>query len=96
MIEYYDIIKRPLMTEKTTNQKEAFNQLSFEVDRKANRVEIRRAVEKIFDVRVASVRTMQVKGKTKQRGRIIGKRKDWKKAVVKLMPGERIAFFEGA
>jgi len=92
----YDIIKRPLMSEKTTKQKDSFNQLSFEVDRKANRVEIKRAVEQIFNVRVATVRTMQVRGKTKQRGRVIGKRKDWKKAVVKLMPGERIEFFEGA
>lgn len=92
----YEIIKRPLMSEKTTTQKETFNQLSFEVDRGANRVEIKRAVEQVFNVRVDTVRTMQVKGKRKQRGRIIGKRKDWKKAIVKLMPGERIEFFEGA
>jgi large subunit ribosomal protein L23 len=91
----YDIIIRPLITEKTSIQKEDFNQVSFEVDRRANRVEIRRAIEKIFNVRVADVRTMQIKGKVKQRGRILGKRKDWKKAVVKLMPGERIDFFEG-
>jgi large subunit ribosomal protein L23 len=91
----YDTIIRPLITEKTSIQKEDFNQVSFEVDRRANRVEIRRAVEKIFKVRVADVRTMQIKGKVKQRGRIVGKRKDWKKAIVKLMPGERIDFFEG-
>ena len=91
----YDTIIRPLITEKTSIQKEDFNQVSFEVDRRANRVEIRRAVEKIFNVRVADVRTMQIKGKVKQRGRIIGKRRDWKKAIVKLMPGERIDFFEG-
>lgn len=91
----YDIIIRPLITEKTSIQKEDYNQVSFEVDRRANRVEIRRAVEKIFKVKVADVRTMQVKGKVKQRGRIVGKRKDWKKAIVKLMPGERIDFFEG-
>ena len=91
----YDIIIRPLITEKTSIQKEDFNQVSFEVDRRANRVEIRRAIEKIFNVRVADVRTMQIKGKVKQRGRIVGKRRDWKKAVVKLMPGERIDFFEG-
>ena len=66
------------------------------MDRKANRVEIKRAVERIFNVRVAGVRTMQVKGKTKQRGRIMGKRRDWKKAIVTLRPGERIDFFEGA
>ncbi|MBA3018218.1 MAG: 50S ribosomal protein L23 [Proteobacteria bacterium] len=92
---YYDIIKSPLITEKTTIQKEASNQVSFKVFRVANRIEIKRAVENIFNVKVAGVRTMQVKGKTKQRGRIVGKRKDWKKAIVTLMPGERIDFFEG-
>ncbi len=95
MMNYYEIIKRPLVTEKTTLQKEVDNQITIEVDRRANRVEIRKAVEKIFDVHVSEVRTMQVKGKVKQRGRIVGKRKDWKKAIVKLMPGERIEFFEG-
>jgi large subunit ribosomal protein L23 len=92
----YDIVKRPLITEKTSIQKEDYNQMSFEVDRKANRVEIKRAIENIFKVNVDTVKTMQVKGKTKQRGRIVGKRRNWKKAVVKLMPGERIDFFEGA
>ncbi len=91
----YEIIRRPLITEKTTIQKESFNQVTFEVDRKANRVEIKRAIEKIFNVRVAAVRTMQITGKVKRRGRILGKRKDWKKAIVTLMPGERIDFFEG-
>ena len=91
----YEIVKRPLITEKTSIQKEDFNQVSFEVDRRANRVEIKRAVEKVFKVRVADVRTMQIKGKVKQRGRIVGKRRDWKKAIVKLMPGERIDFFDG-
>jgi len=92
----YEIIQRPLITEKTNRQKEKFNQFAFEVDPGANRIEIRRAIEKIFSVRVAEVRTMNVKGKVKQRGRIIGKRKDWKKAIVTLKPGERIDFFEGA
>lgn len=91
----YDIIKKPLITEKTSHQKENVNQVSFEVDCKANRVEIRRAIESIFKVKVAKVRTMQVTGKIKRRGRILGKRRDWKKAIVKLMPGERIDFFEG-
>ena len=66
-----------------------------ETIRRANRIEIKQAIESIFNVRVAAVKTMQVKGKTKQRGRITGKRRDWKKAIVKLMPGERIDFFEG-
>jgi large subunit ribosomal protein L23 len=91
----HQVIIRPLITEKTSIQKELNNQLTFEVDRRANRIEIKRAIESVFNVRVAAVKTMQVTGKTKQRGRITGKRRDWKKAIVKLMPGERIDFFEG-
>ena len=94
-LKLIDILKRPLLTEKTTIQKETANQLSFEVDRRANRVEIRRAIEQVFNVKVATVRTLQIKGKVKRRGRTVGKRRDWKKAVVTLMPGERIDFFEG-
>jgi large subunit ribosomal protein L23 len=90
-----EIIIRPLITEKTSIQKEMYNQLTFEVDRRANRIEVKRAIETIFKVRVAGVKTMQITGKTKQRGRITGKRRDWKKAIVKLLPGQRIDFFEG-
>jgi len=91
----YDIIKRPVNTEKTTIQKEAANQVTFEVDPKANRIEIEKAVEAVFNVKVSGVRTLQVKGKIKRRGRTLGKQKDWKKAIVTLMPGERIEFFDG-
>ncbi|MFZ0240309.1 MAG: 50S ribosomal protein L23 [Desulfobacterales bacterium] len=91
----YDIIKRPIVTEKTSTQKETANQVTFEVDRKANRIEIMRAIERVFNVRVDTVRTMQVRGKFKRRGRVLGKRRDWKKAIVTLRPGERIEFFEG-
>ena len=91
----HDLIRRPLNTEKTNIQQEMANQITFEVDRRANRIEIARAVETLFKTRVASVRTMQVKGKKKRMGRHIGKRRDWKKAVVTLMPGERIDFFDG-
>jgi len=91
----HEIIKRPLITEKTSIQKEMFNKVTFEVDRRANRIEIKKAIETVFNVRVAGVQTMQITGKTKQRGRITGKRRDWKKAIVTLMPGERIDFFEG-
>jgi large subunit ribosomal protein L23 len=91
----HEIIIRPLVTEKTSIQKELYNQVSFEVDRRANRIEIRRAIETIFNVRVSGVKTMQITGKTKQRGRVVGKRRNWKKAIVTLMPGERIDFFEG-
>ena len=91
----HDIIRRPLNTEKSNVLKESFNQVSFEVDRGANRIVIAEAIESIFKVKVKKVRTMQVKGKRKQKGRIIGKRRDWKKAIVTLMPGESIEFFEG-
>ncbi|MBW2645273.1 MAG: 50S ribosomal protein L23 [Deltaproteobacteria bacterium] len=92
----YKIIRRPLVTEKSTINKEANNQLAFEVAPRANKVEIRRAIELIFNVRVLKVRTIQVIGKKKRVGRILGKRRNWKKAIVTLGPGERIEFFEGA
>jgi len=91
----YQVIKVPIDTEKTNLHKEQLNQVAFSVNPAANRVEIKRAVEEIFDVKVKSVNTINVKGKIKQRGRIIGKRKDWKKAHVTLMPGHRINFFDG-
>ncbi|MCX5882491.1 MAG: 50S ribosomal protein L23 [Deltaproteobacteria bacterium] len=94
-MNYHAIIKRPIVSEKSTMQKEVSNQLSFEVDRKANRIEIKKAIQSLFSVQVDGVRTLQIKGKYKQRGRIIGKRRDWKKAIVTLKPGERIEFFEG-
>lgn len=92
----YDIIKRPIITEKTNIQKEVSNQVTFEIDPRSNRIEVKRAVEKIFNVKVADIRTMNVNGKPKRRGRIMGRRRNWKKAIVTLMPGERIEFFEGA
>jgi large subunit ribosomal protein L23 len=95
MTLHYDIIIRPVVTEKTNIQKEAANQVTFEVDRKANRIEVRRAIERIFNVRVVNVRTMQIRGKFKRRGRVLGKRRDWKKAIVTLRPGDGIEFFEG-
>jgi large subunit ribosomal protein L23 len=94
-MKHYDIIHGPVVTEKTTLQKELNNQVTLKVNRSANRVEIKEAVEKSFNTRVKQIRTLQVKGKVKQRGRILGKKKDWKKAIVTLMPGQRIDFFEG-
>ncbi|MFH2059046.1 MAG: 50S ribosomal protein L23 [Pseudomonadota bacterium] len=91
----YDILRGPIVTEKTTLQKELYNQVTLKVDKRANRVEIKAAVEKTFNTKVKQIRTVQVKGKIKQRGRIIGKRNDWKKAIVTLMPGQRIEFFDG-
>jgi len=92
----YAIILRPVITEKSTAQKETANQFTFEVAQTANKVEIRRAVEQIFKVQVSDVRTQRILGKKRRRGRVIGKRRDWKKAVVTLAAGARIEFFEGA
>lgn len=94
-MNYYNIVKCPVVSEKSNIQKAVSNQLTFEVDSTANRIEIKKAIQSLFNVKVDSVRTMQVKGKYKQRGRIIGKRRDWKKAIVKLKPGERIEILEG-
>jgi len=91
----YEVIKRPVLTEKTTLQKELSNQITLEVDRRANKIEIKEAVEKIFKVNVIAVQSMVVRGKTKRVGRFSGKRSDWKKAIVTLKPGEQVPFLEG-
>lgn len=95
MEDAYKIIRRPLITEKSTIQKEMDNQLAFEVDRRANKIEIKKAVERIFKVQVEDVRTMNYQGKRKRLGRSIGRRRHWKKAIVTLKPGQKIEFFEG-
>ena len=95
MREAHQIIKRPLITEKSTRQKEEGNQIAFVVDPKAGKIQIRQAVEKLFKVKVLSVRTMNVTGKKKRLGRFLGRKSDWKKAIVKLREGDRIEFFEG-
>jgi large subunit ribosomal protein L23 len=89
------IIRRPLITEKSTAQKEANNQLAFEVDRRANKIEIRKAIEKIFKVQVVDVHTSNYLGKGKRLGRSAGRRPHWKKAIVTLKPGQKVEFFEG-
>jgi len=96
MKEAHQIIRRPLVTEKSTQQKEASNQYAFEVHPKANKIEIQSAVERLFKVKVSQVRTSTVMGKVKRLGRKYGKRPDWKKAIVTLKEGDRIDFFEGA
>jgi large subunit ribosomal protein L23 len=96
MKEGQRIIRKPLVTEKSTQQKESSNQYAFEVDRRANKIEIQSAVERLFKVRVVDVRTANVLGKMKRLGRKYGKRPDWKKATVTLKEGDRIDFFEGA
>ncbi len=92
----YEIIRRPLITEKSTQQKEENRQYVFEVDPEANKIEIKEAVEQLFRVKVLKVRTLNVLGKIKRLGRRYGKRPDWKKAIVTLREGDRIDFFEGA
>lgn len=89
------IIRRPLITEKSTVQKEANNKLAFEVDRRANKIEIKNAVEKIFKVQVVDVHTINFLGKRKKLGRFAGRRAHWKKAIVTLKPGQKVEFFEG-
>jgi large subunit ribosomal protein L23 len=91
----YEILKRPLVTEKSTTEKEDRNKLLFEVDRRANKIEIKEAVEKIFKVDVLDVTTMNMKGKRKRVGRFFTKRPDWKKALVTIKAGQRVEFFEG-
>ena len=94
-MDIYKVIKEPHITEKGSLQKKLTNQISFKVDRKANKVEIRQAVETLFKTKVLDVKTLNVKGKKRRLGKNVGKRPDWKKAVVKLAPGENIEFFEG-
>jgi len=91
-----EIIMRPIMTEKSMGQKEAHNVVTFRVRPDANKVEIRAAVEAVFNVKVADVRTSSYEGKLKRMGRHQGRRPDWKKAVVQLAPGHKIELVEGA
>jgi large subunit ribosomal protein L23 len=91
-----DVIQGPLITEKGTLVNELGNQVVFRVHPRANKVEIRHAVETLFKVRVEKVRTSRLLGKLRRVGRHVGRRADWKKAYVTLAEGSRIDFFEGA
>jgi large subunit ribosomal protein L23 len=94
-MDIYKVIKEPHITEKGNSQKESSNQITFRVDPKANKIEIKKAVEFIFKKKVLSVHTSNMEGKTRRVGRNMGKRANWKKAIVRLAPGETIEFFEG-
>ena len=94
MKDVRSIVKRALITEKGTVLRELRNQYFFEVARDANKIEIKRAVETIFNVKVKAVQTLQIRGKVKRQGRFSGKRSDWKKAVVTLQPDQKIELFE--
>jgi len=91
-----EILIRPLMTEKSMRQKDEQNTVTFRVRPDANKVEIRVAVESVFNVKVASVRTASFEGKLKRMGRHEGRRPAFKKAIVKLAPGHKIDLVEGA
>ena len=88
------IIRKVLITEKGTVMRETLRQYYFEVARDANKIEIKRAVEAVFNVKVDSVQTMQLQGKVKRQGRAVGRRNDWKKAIVTLKPDQKIELFE--
>ncbi len=91
----HQVIRRPLVTEKSTIGREEHNLATFAVSPDANKHDIRRAVEALFNVEVDEVRTMRQPRKTKRVGRKIGHRTEWKKAIVKLAEGQSIEFFEG-
>ena len=86
----YDVIKRPLVTEKGVAKKDAEQTLCFEVAPEANKIQVKAAVEHLFKVKVAQVRTVNQTGKLRRRGRFSGYRSDWKKAYVRLKAGEKM------
>ena len=91
----HDVIRRPLVTEKSNIGREEDNVVTFAVDPRANKHEIQRAVEELFDVSVIEVRTMRMPRKTRRVGRTSGRKPEWKKAIVRLAEGQSIEFFEG-
>jgi large subunit ribosomal protein L23 len=94
-VNLHDIIRRPLLTEKSNIAREEENIATFAVDPRANKHEIRRAVESLFEVKVSTVRTMQQPGKKKRVGKKVGRKPAWKKAIVELAEGHTIEYFEG-
>jgi large subunit ribosomal protein L23 len=95
-VRIQEVIRRPLITEKSTVLKDERGIICFEVDRRANKIEVKRAVEAQFKVKVAEVRSASMHGKVRRQGRFVGRKPDWKKVYVRLAPGEKpIEFFEG-
>ncbi|KPL04864.1 MAG: 50S ribosomal protein L23 [candidate division Zixibacteria bacterium SM1_73] len=94
MREPRKIIRMPLVSEKSTNMRIKENKYVFKVDKKANKLEIKRAIEELFKVKVEDVTTMMMHGKPKRLGRFEGRRPDWKKAIVRLKKGETLELFE--
>jgi large subunit ribosomal protein L23 len=96
MNNVYAVIKKPLFTEKGSHLKESENKLLVEVGKDANKLEIKKAIEEIFKVKVEKVATIKTHGKWKRYGKSIGKRSDRKKALITLKKGEKLDFIEGA
>ncbi len=96
MLADQDVVKRPLITEKSERGRETAQQYAFEVHRDATKIQVKNAVEKLFGVHVTAVRTAIARGKNKRVGRNVGRRPNWKKAIVTLREGEAISLFEGA
>jgi large subunit ribosomal protein L23 len=94
-VDIFQVIKEPHVTEKSGLLKEGVNQISFKVHKWANKAEVKQAVETLFKKKVLDVKTMNMQGKGRRMGRSFGKKPDWKKAIVKLAPGENIEIFEG-
>ncbi|PKN17489.1 MAG: 50S ribosomal protein L23 [Deltaproteobacteria bacterium HGW-Deltaproteobacteria-6] len=94
-MELHQIIKKILITEKSNIDREVANKYYFEVDRRANKVEIANAVEKLFKVKTTEVRVLHVLGKKKRMGKVMGQKSSWKKAIVTLAEGNRIEVAEG-
>lgn len=92
----HDVLIRPLLTEKITAIRETKNAVAFAVNGRATKIDVRRAVEKVFQVKVSSVNVQNVQGKRKRQGRYLGKRADWRKAIVTLKEGEKIDLYESA
>ena len=95
MRPHHQLIKGPVISEKSHLQKADGNKVTFRVDSSANKIEIRKAIEQLFKVKVLKVNTVSVMGKSKRVGRTEGKRSDWKKAIVTLAPGDKIPGLEG-
>ncbi len=91
----YEVLRRPILTEKTGRQSDDLHRYTFRVDVRANKLQIKEAVEHAFNVQVLAVNVVNVRGKARRWGRILGRTEAWKKAIVTLTPGQTIQFFEG-
>jgi large subunit ribosomal protein L23 len=94
-MDYLQVLKAPLVTEKLDAMREEQSTYAFEIDRRATKVDVREAIEKLFKVRVLEVRTAIMRGKKKRLGVRMGRQSNWKRALVKLQPGQKLDIFEG-